>query len=321
MVSAARYGDNPILSPNKASPWESQAVFNGSAVIHNGNYFLFYRAQGEKQQYANTQISKSSIGLANGQDGVHFSNRRQFITGEEPYERFGCEDPRVTRFEDKFYIFYTALSSFPFTPEGIKVAAAVTRDFQKIEEKHQVTTFNSKAFALFPERIGGKIVAVLTADTDRPPSKIAIAQFNRTDDIWSKMYWDDFYSTLAAHTLVLQRSDHDHVEVGAPPVKTAECWLLVYCYIYNYFIQHSTFAIEAVLLKDDDPKQVIARTRQPLLVPEKHYELYGLVPNVIFPSGALVDKDELVIYYGAADTSICQARVNLKVLLADMLPQ
>jgi len=84
---------------------------------------------------------------------------------------FGCEDPRVVRLDDKYYIFYTALATYPFSAEGIKVGLAITKDFEMIEAKHPVTTFNSKAMTIFPERINGKIAALLTANTDLPPSK------------------------------------------------------------------------------------------------------------------------------------------------------
>src|SRR3989344_4544011 len=321
MIIASRHEDNPILSPNQAYPWQSVAVFNGSVVASDTMYYMVYRAQGVKQPYANTEIALSSIGLANSPDGKHFSNSHQLITPSEPWERFGCEDPRITKFEGRYYIFYTALSVYPFSADGIKVGAAVTSDLSKIEEKHTVTTFNSKAFALFPERINGKITAILTANTDRPPAKIAIAQFSKIEDMWSSVYWNDFYATLNAHTINLARSKNDHVEVGAAPVKTRDGWLLLYCYIYNYFIGHPTFAIEAVLLKSDDPKQVIARSAHPILVPKAHYELYGIVPNVVFPTGALIENDDLVFYYGAADTTVCRAEINLDKLLAELLPQ
>lgn len=321
MITAQRFEDNPILSPNRAYPWESVAVFNGSVVRADTNYYMVYRAVGVKQPFANTAIALSSIGLAESHDGKHFGKSHQFIKPEESWERFGCEDPRITKFEGKYYIFYTALSTWPFSPDGIKVAGAVTSDLSRIEEKHQVTTFNSKAFALFPERVNGKITAILTADTDRPPAKITIAAFDKIDDIWSRDYWNDFYLTINPRTINLARSRSDHVEVGAAPVKTNQGWLLIYSYIYNYFISHATFAIEAVLLKGDDPNQVIARSPQPLLVPEKHYELYGVVPNVVFPTGVLIENDELVIYYGAADTTVCRATVPLDDLLSSLLPQ
>jgi len=42
---------------------------------------------------------------------------------------------------------------------------------------------------LFPERINGKIAAVLAANTDRPPTKIALAYFDDESQMWSEPYW------------------------------------------------------------------------------------------------------------------------------------
>ena len=51
-------------------------------------------------------------------------------------------------------------------------------------------------------------------------------------------------------------------------------------------------------------EQLEGRTTLPLLTPEATYELEGDVPNVVFPSGALVKNDLLYVYYGAADTRV-----------------
>ncbi len=39
------------------------------------------------------------------------------------------------------------------------------------------------------------------------------------------------------------------------------------------------------------------------------------VPNVVFPSAALVDGDRLTIYYGGADTVVCLAHGHLSDVL------
>ena len=57
---------------------------------------------------------------------VHFKERRQFIVPEHPWEQFGCEDPRVTEFEGRLYIFYTAVAAF--SADGIKVGVAISDD-------------------------------------------------------------------------------------------------------------------------------------------------------------------------------------------------
>ncbi|MBI2591425.1 MAG: hypothetical protein HYW34_01985 [Candidatus Brennerbacteria bacterium] len=318
MLQIKRSPENPILLPDRNHFWEADAVFNPCPIIVGNKINLFYRAAASSENYDGFSIQISSIGQAVGSDGIHFKDRWQFIRPEYDWERYGCEDPRVTKFNGKYFIFYTALSKFPFSAEGIKIGVAVTKDFKHIE-KHPVTPFNAKAMALFPVKIKGKIAAVLTVNTDQPPAKICLALFNKIEDIWSEDYWERWYGSLDKHVIVLQRSTNDHIEVGAPPVKTNKGWLLVYSYIKNYFSGPAVFGIEAALLDLKNPLKIIGRTNKPLLIPEEGYEQHGRVHNIVFPSGALVKNNKLMIYYGAADTSCCVASVGLKEFVNELI--
>lgn len=318
MINITRYPQNPILSPDKNNNWEAQAVFNGSIAKDKEIFYFVYRAVSRQRYYYDHNISISSIGCAQTKDGINFYNRKLFISPEYEYEQFGCEDPRVTKLGNKYYIFYTAISQYPPNAGDIKIAVAITPDFQKISEKHLVTHFNSKAMALFPEKINGKIASILTIDTDKPPSKIALAFFDNEKQIWSQKYWIDWQDSIKDNLLPLQRDNADQIEVGAPPLKTDDGWLVIYSYIKNYLKPPPVFGIEAVLLDLKNPSKIIGRTKGPLLVPEKIYELYGQVPNVIFPSGACLHNNKLRIYYGAADTTCCLAETNLKDLIKEM---
>jgi len=172
--------------------------------------------------------------------------------------------------------------------------------------------------ALFPETIKGKILAVLTVHTDSPPAKICLASFDTEEDIWSESYWQEWYKNFDKYSLPIQRRLEDHIEVGAPPIKTIEGWLLIHSYIRNYFSPQRFFTIEAVLLDSNDPFKIIARTEVPILTPGEYYEKIGLVPNVVFPSGAVVKRDWIYLYYGAADTTCCLALIKTSLLLDQM---
>jgi predicted GH43/DUF377 family glycosyl hydrolase len=315
MSIVERFIENPFLLPGIADSWDSAAAFNPCVTKDNSLYHLVYRAQSRETEVCGKHLSISTIGYANSIDGKHFNHRKLLIEPEYYWEKFGCEDPRITELNGKYYIFYTALSSYPFEWRGIRLGVAITTDFNSIQEKHPVTPFNSKAMALFPETIDGQIAAILTVHSDLPPAKIAIAQFSEEQDIWSEEYWEDWYSCVDDHIVSLLRSSQDHLEVGAPPLKTERGWLLIFCYIENYFSDQPKFAIEAALLDLDDPRKVIGRMDGPLLVPEKEYELRGDVKNVIFPSGALINGDYLYIYYGATDTTCCGAYCLLNDVL------
>ena len=318
MFVIKRTEDNPILVPTRDHHWEASATFNMSPVKRGRSIYGLYRAISSKDTLR-TLDQISTIGIAKSSDGLHFEDRRQFIKPLEEWERFGCEDPRVTFFEGRYYIFYTALSMYPFRAEGIKVAVAVTDDLKSVDERHLVTPFNAKAMTLFPERIDGKVTAIFSAHTDSPPAKMAIVQTNSVKDLWSPIFWEKWHGEIDKHVVDPRRTQHDHVEVGAVPLKTKYGWLLIYSHIEHYFSSENSrpqFGIEAVLLDLKDPRKIIGRTRGPLMVPEEPYELSGHVSNIVFPSGALLKDETLTIYYGASDTTTCSARVNVSDLVS-----
>jgi len=49
---------------------------------------------------------------------------------------------------------------------------------------------------------------------------------------------------------------------------------------------------------------------------EAPYELSGLTPNVVFPTGLLLRGDELWMYYGAAGICTCLTTAKLDEVLA-----
>src|SRR3989344_1773389 len=307
--------ENPILVPNEKNSWESHAVFNPSVVKINGKYHMLYRAISEPIEWQGNYMRVSSIGHAVSSDGHEFIDRKQFIIPEYDWERYGCEDPRIAKVDDKYFIFYTSVSTNPPHPEGIRVSVAITKDFSKIIDKHLVTPFNAKAMTLFTEKINGEYVAILTVDTDRPPSKVAIARFSKIEDLWDRSYWEDWYKNLAIYTLPLQRRSQDQVEVGLNPIKTDKGWVLIYSYIQNYFLQNKVFGVEAVLLDLANPMLIIGKSNGHFMVPESYFEKHGAVSNIIFPTGGIQKDDLLKIYYGASDTTVCSATLSIRDLV------
>ena len=320
MYVVHRTATNPILSPTIEHPGEMIA-FNPNPVTHNGARSILYRAQGRPDPLLSPPTGISSVRIADEVAPNEYGNPRPFITPSEDWDKYGCEDPRATFFEGRFYTFYTALSNVPFNASNIKIGCAVSDDLQTVAEKHLITPFNAKAMALFPERINGKVTVILSAHTDEPPTHIAIAQAESIEELWSPDFWKQWHETqYASHQLPLVRKDKDHVEVGAVPLKTKDGWLVIYSYIKDYFGGDRTFGIEAFLLDSANPLSIVGKTEYSILVPEEAYELYGMIPNIIFPSGASVENDTLHIFYGAADTVCAQASLHLPDLLDSMKP-
>ena len=111
---------------------------------------------------------------------------------------------------------------------------------------------------------------------------------------------------------------------GSQPIKTKYGWLLIYHGVDQSFV----YRLGVLLVALDDPGQLVYRSPNPILEPEEAYEIGEegcYVPNVVFTCGAVsgVDKevieddDEVLVYYGAADTVVCVATAKL----SDLIPE
>ncbi len=312
MFTVTRSENNPILSPLREHPWEAAAAFNGCPILKGKDTILIYRAMSETQLLKEPKIRTSVIARAvRSPDKAHFGERKVLVYPDQPYDKFGCEDPRVTELDGTYYIFYTGLGGYPFSSENIRTAVALSKDLETVTEKHEITPFNAKGMAIFPEKINGKIAMLLTANTDRPPSEICYAEFDKPEDMWSQEYWAQWSRNFDTHRLHIRRQSDDQLEIGAAPVKTDKGWLVIYSHIQKYGSGRVVFGIEAVLLDLNNPLKVVGRTKGPFMVPDAYYEKIGQVPDVIFPSGALIRDGKLEVYYGATDTYCAMATIPL----------
>jgi predicted GH43/DUF377 family glycosyl hydrolase len=100
-----RYTHNPILKPDTGRKWESGAVFNcGATLSEDDRVYLLYRAVSagytRKLDGGGYDNYVSSLGCAVSQDGINFVRFEQpVIQPTDEWERYGCEDPRITMLE------------------------------------------------------------------------------------------------------------------------------------------------------------------------------------------------------------------------------
>ena len=66
----------------------------------------------------------------------------------------------------------------------------------------------------------------------------------------------------------------------------------------------------ALLLDAEDPRRVLARTPEPLLVPETSDELTGTLGNVVFPTAIEEIGGRRFVFYGMADSKIGVAELT-----------
>ena len=311
----SRFAGNPILKAITEHPWESKYVFNPGAIKLKGKIYILYRACGEDEV--------SRIGLAISSDGLHIEDRLEspILEPEEEWEAKGCEDPRLALIRERIYMFYTAYSS---VAAQVALASIGPDDFLNRRwnkwKKHGLAFpgFDDKDATLFPQVFNGRYVMY-----HRIEPSIWVSSSDRLDCPWPReehrilagpgagMAWDGF-----------------KIGGGSQPIRTKYGWLLIYHGVDRSWI----YRLGVLLVALDDPGQLLYRSPNPVLGPEESYELGEAgcyVPNVVFSCGAvprgdkemLDDDDEILVYYGAADTVACVAIAKVSDLVPEEIRQ
>jgi predicted GH43/DUF377 family glycosyl hydrolase len=323
-----RFEGNPILEPDSRHWWESKAVFNPGALYEAGRVHLVYRAIGDNDT--------SVLGYASSPDGLHFDERLEepAYVPREPFEGVspasphpvsygssyvsgggemgGCEDPRLTRIEDRVFMTYVAYDGY--SPPRSALSSIAYHDFLAKNWRWQKPVLISppgvidKNACILPEKVNGKYVIFHRVFPD------ILIDFLDDLDFDGKTKWlkGEFKIRVRA-----EYWDSRKVAAGPPPIKTEKGWLLIYHAIGER--EPGSYKIGAMLLDSQDPTQVLARSPEPILEPQAWYEREGLKSNVVYPCGAVVIGERLFIYYGGADKVVCVASVNLEGLLEKLI--
>ncbi len=289
---------NPIITAEDM-PYLCSVVFNPGATKVGDQTLLLLRVEDLE--------GKSHLTVARSHDGV-----TGWRIEEEPlispshdagsYEEFGCEDPRITYLYEinRWIIAYTAYSSF-----GAGVALATTANFQSVERFGLVLAPINKDAAVFPRMINGYYWML-----HRPAA-------GDMEHIWLTKS-EDLIHWGGPWCILMERGgpmwDSHKVGANTIPIETEEGWLILYHGV-KMMAGAPTYRMGLALLDLEDPRILISRLPYWVLGPNAPYETAGAVPNVVFPCGHTQNGDEILVYYGAADCSICVASASISEML------
>ena len=312
---------NPIITPRPQNEWEAFTTLNPAATYIENKVHILYRAQG--YDYIST------VGYAVSSDGVTIDNRLDYPI-YRPSAKFetnktgavntqlmsaggygGCEDPRITLIDGRVYMVYIAFdgwSNLRLALTSIDVNDFLNQrwNWEKpilISPPHVI----DKSGCLLPEKINGKYVFF-----HRVFPNILI-------DFVDDLNFKDKNKWLKGQYKINVRPrmwDSRKIGAGAPPLKTRDGWLLIYYGVND--TDSNKYHIGAMLLDLKDPTRVLHRTDKPILSPKEQYENNGFKPGIAYPCGAVILKDNLFVYYGAADSVVCVAKTNLNTFLKEL---
>jgi beta-1,4-mannooligosaccharide/beta-1,4-mannosyl-N-acetylglucosamine phosphorylase len=282
-----RSSRNPII-PRDLLPC-SNSIFNSAAVPFEGAYAGVFRVDHRTREMR--------LHAGRSRDGYKWQIDEEpirFITDDPELKKFEKGyDPRVCWIEDRYYV--TWCNGY----HGPTIGLAWTKDFKSFHQlEHPTMPFNRNG-VLFPRRIGGKY-AMLSRPCDKGHTALGDIFYSESPDL---TYWGKHRFVLGPKPAGWTRTK---VGAGPVPIETSEGWLLIFHGVLascSGFVYHAG----AALLDLDEPWKVRSRGSYYLLAPNRPYEWMGDVPNVVFPTAALVDAPtgRIAIYYGAADTTTC----------------
>jgi len=283
----------PILSPSREG-FDSRNIYNPAVVKEKDRIVMLYRAESKDDNLT------GRIGLAISYDGINFFRHPEPVMEPEyPWESAGVEDPRVVKVGKTYYMTYTGYDGKTArlclaTSKNLltwKKHGPIFKDFKY--EKNNIEGW-TKSGSILPEKL---------KDGDFRGKYI---MYFGDSHIWMGVSKDLInWEYIEEPVLSPRKENFDNVlvEPGPPLVSMDEKILLIYNSAGN---EEGTlkYRVGAAIFSKDDPRELIARTENPIMVPEHEWEFYGHVNNVVFVEGMVEHENKLFLYYGGADRYI-----------------
>ena len=327
------------------------AVFNGGAECFKEGVILLPRCHRNyrKGTFFDQELHIERHCLENyisevwplvSEDAIHFTRfRNVVIRGDGTDHRdftYGIEDIRIVKCGTRYLLVGCGKVSPPFRGvDADRIAVYSTEDFINISYHGMVEPFDSRNAVPFSESVKGEhhILLRFNPNIHLASLEAGIEQLlnpRAHTELWNKLYAE------RSQTLLLEVGHHPHEKEKIGPstqlIKTKKGWLLIYhavgeiradiCEAYGLPEKiERGYSVCAALLDLEEPGKVLCRTRDPIYIPSHPYELRGNdeypvdVPNVVFPVGAIVRGDKLIIYAGAGDKYVSLLSCNLDSLV------
>ena len=327
------------------------AVFNPGAEIFQDKVILLPRCH---QGYRKGKFFDKKLGIERSylknyisevlplvsDDGIHFTRFRDVVikgdgTDHQDFS-YGIEDLRIIKYNHRFLLVGCGKIKPPFKGENAdRIAIYSTEDFVNISYHGLIESFDSRNAISFPEPINGRYYILLRF---HPNIHLACLEAGMEQLLNPSKYrkeWEKVYEQRQQN-LLLEAGylAHEKEKIGpsTPLIKTDRGWLVIYhsvgeieeniCKAYGLPEKIKRgYSICAAMLDLENPEKVLCRTRHPIYIPSAPYELYGDkqypvdVPAVVFPVGAIVREDKLILYAGAGDKYIILLSCNLDNLV------
>ena len=342
----SHFGGNPVVKDEHLGI--EGAVFNPGASLFENKVMLLPRVHWgyQKKKVFDEKLGVerwimenyiSQVWVLYSEDGKNFKRYDNVvIKSEEKDFKYGIEDIRIVKFKDFYLLCGCGKLIPPFKGSGgDRVAIYTTRDFKEIKYHGIIKEFDSRNAFPFHREINGKLLMFFRF---HPNIHLCVLEEGveqlLNPEKYSKLYQKIFEEREKSLLIKAGEFPHEHEKVGAgvPVIETEKGFLFIYhavgeypeelCEIYGIKERIKRgYSICAALLDPENPQKVIKRTKYPIYIAHKPYELFGGdgfevdVPCVNFPVGYVQIGDKILLYCGAGDKYVVLLSFSLQKLI------
>jgi len=300
-----RSDKNPLLVPEL--DWEKRGVFNPGAIEIEERVNLVYRAQGEDNisrfglaifdKDGETLVEKSSRPIFPRRETDRFFQRQRRLFKKE---NIGCEDPRISRIDEKIVICFTFVTGG--LPPRVGITSISFKDFIRWRWDNfspikiiSPPTFPDKDACLVKKE--GRYFFFHRPGLRERKLGIWVDEWKRLKGRWAK-----------GREALLPRLgwQKEKIGLGPPPLEIEGREAVIFHGVDENKVNRAGISFFS------EDFSFIEEWQEPILEPEAPYEREGVVPNVVFPCGAVQQEDRILIYYGGGDRVVALAILKIE---------
>ncbi len=301
-------------------------VFNPAMLVSGGVVEVYPRVVMGYFSYASA-IAKIEIAVEDllGRGVVSVSHYPADIVlyPDCRYDLWGTEDPRISTVGDRVLMTYCGRTISYFNPmirieRTLPVTAVLDREkgvwrksctFRMPKGIREFVVSDKDAFVV---EEGGELLLF-----HRPHMRdekeyyvLALSKIRR-----DALEGEGVREVIAEESMEVLYPEPFESKLGwcAPPIRIGDESLLL---VHAVDREELVYRVFAVLMKLEGEPRVTAITPHYIMEPKMSYEIYGDRPYTVFPCGAQVVDEKLVVSYGAGDLMTGFGCIDLSVLLS-----
>ena len=293
-------------------------IFNPSLVVEDGEITIYARIILGYFTYASAvaEIFVPHRDIYTNAFSGHYTAEIKVFPNNR-FDLWGVEDPRVYEIEGKKYMTYCGRTVNYFNPS---IRTERTLPITAVEEKDRWKKLS--VYRLAPE-LRGFVISDKDAFLFKAKDKLMLFhRLHMSDENFypvisevprKSLDSENFQEVTVENTSLALEAQEFEEKIGwaTPPVKVDKEYLFL---MHSVDKETKIYRVFALLM--NRKLEITAVTPHYILEPNEPYEVYGDRPFVVFPCGAQLIDDSLLISYGAADSAVVVGEIDVSELMS-----